>query len=124
MDFGIGQIELRDAQLSLRRRHLCRLRSLRGDCIVHRGSLSGRRAQQRLCACKLDIGIGEPRAGVCDGRLLLRHRGFEWGALQAVQQIAVFDLGAFGEPPLLEKRGDAGGKRDAVHCLDAADEFG
>ena len=33
-------------------------------------------------------------------------------------------LGAFGEQPLLEEGGDAGGERDAVHRLDAADEFG
>ena len=103
---------------------LGRLRALVGDRVVDRGSLAGRRAQQRLRAGKLDVGVGEPRAGIGDGGLLLRHRGLERRALQAVEQVALLHLGAFGEQPLLEERGDAGGERDAVHRLDAADELG
>ena len=124
MDLGIGEVDLRDAQLRLRRRQLRRLRTLGGGRIVDRGPLAGRRAQQRLRACELDIGVGEPGAGVGDRGLLLRHRGLERRALQAVQQVALLHLGAFGEQALLEERGDAGGQRDAVHRLDAADEFG
>ncbi len=97
MDIGIGEVDVRDAQLCLGGCHLRRLRALSGDRIVHRGALAGRRVQQRLRARKLDVGIGEPGAGIGDGRLLLRHGGLERRAFQAIQQIAFLHLGAFDE---------------------------
>ncbi len=124
MDLGIGQVDLCDAQLRLRTRKLCRLRPLRGNRIVHRRALTGGRVQQRLRAGELDIGVGEPGAGIRDGRLLLRHRGHERRLFQAIEQIALLHLGAFDEQALIEECGHPRGERHAVHSLDAADEFG
>ncbi len=124
MDLGIGQIDLCHAKLRLGRRHLRGKRALVGGRVVHGGALPGRRAQQRLGARQLDVGVRQLRAGICNGGFLLRHGGLERLPLQSIQQIALMHLGPFDEQPLLQERGHASGEDDAINRLDAAGELG
>ena len=63
-------------------------------------------------------------------RLQLLHRclislnlRLKRGLLEAVKQIALFDLGALDEELLLEERADPGNERHPSHRLDPADEL-
>ena len=115
---------MRHLQLRLCRENLGGQRTLVGHGVIDIGSLAGGRAQQRLGARKLNVGVGEARAGVRDRSFLLLHGGFERSALQSVKQVALLDLCPLGEQALVEESSDARGKGYPLDRLHASDELG
>jgi hypothetical protein len=62
------------------------------------------------------------RLQLLHSRLVRLNLRLKRGLLKAVKQIAIFDLGALDEEPLLEERADPGNERPS-HRLDPADEL-
>ena len=104
--------------------YLCLQRRLVGDRYVDRGGLIRRRALERLGARQHGLGVRELGLELLDGRLLGLHVGFERSLVEAVEQLAFLDLGAFGEQHLLEIGADAGDDVDPVGGEDAPGVLG
>ena len=81
------------------------------------------RLQQVLRALERQLGIGVLRLQLRHIRLVSLDLRLKRRLLEAVEEIALLDLGALDEEPLFEKRADPGNERHPTHRLDAADEL-
>ncbi len=123
-DFRIAKVDLRGPHLRFRVLHQRGVGQHGGAGIIHGGLLAGRGAQQRHGAVIGDrrvhqVGLQLLHRGLLGGEVRLEGRLF-----QDIEQVALLHLGAFGEQALLQEGGDPGDQGDAVHRLDATDEFG
>ena len=77
---------------------------LGGERVIDRRLLAGRRVQQRSARSSDSLRVLELRLELRDRGLLGLHVGLERPLLQPIQQVALLDLGAFGEQHLLRGR--------------------
>ena len=111
------------AQLSLCSSDLRRKSAFRGKRGIDGRLVAGRCLQQGLRAPKRQLGIVMLRLQLLHRCLVSLNLRLKWGLLEAVKQIALFDLGALDEELLLEERADPGNERHPSHRLDPADEL-
>ena len=74
-------------------------------------------------AIKRQLGITVLRFELSDIRLVEVHLRLKRRLLQLIEEIVLFDLGAFDKEPLFEKRGDPRNERYSPDRLDATDEL-
>ena len=109
--------------LSLCSGDLRRKGTFRSKRCIDAGLLACGCLQQGLRAPKRQLGIAMLRLQLlyrCLGGLNLR---LKWGLLEAIKQIALYDLRALHKELLLEERADPGNERHPPDSLDTADEL-
>ena len=120
---GVAEIDFGLFELGLGAGDLRRQSALRGEGGIDCRLLAGDGLKQVLRAFEGQLGVLVLRLELRDVGLVVIDLRLERRLLQLVEEIALFDLGAFDKKPLFEKGGDPGDQRHPAHRLDAADKL-